>query len=178
MHEVMIDLETMGTGPGAAILAIGAVAMDFDSLTLGQTWYTTIDLGSSVQIGGVIDASTVLWWLKQSDEARAAVTRGERSIHEALIQLSIFLQTVAEGKRPHIWGNGATFDNVILRTAYQRLSLDPPWDYRGDRCFRTMRAMYPQVPKVEPVVEHNALDDARAQATQLLNILKYARVES
>lgn len=172
MHEVMIDLETMGTGPGSAILAIGAVAMDFDSLTLGQEFYCAVDLASHVAIGGVIDPDTVLWWLKQSDAAREAVWKHGCQIQVALSQFADYLRWQAGDRHPHIWGNGATFDNVILHTAYVQAGIALPWDYKGDRCFRTLRALHPEVPDVEPRLAHHALEDAHAQAEQLLNILR------
>ena len=172
MREFSIDLETMGTGPSAAILAIGAVAMDFDTLTQGEPFYATVDLESSVALGGVMDPGTVLWWLKQSDAARAAVTRGGLPIHEALTRFSGYLRREAEDRHPHLWGHGANFDNVILRSAYGRAGIVAPWDYKGDRCFRTVRALHLEVPDVKPALVHHDLEDAKAQAQQLLNILR------
>lgn len=63
--DVMVDLETAGTGPDAAILAIGAVAFDRDTGRLGPTFYTTINLASAVATGGQIEPATFTWWLQQ-----------------------------------------------------------------------------------------------------------------
>ncbi len=58
MIEFMVDLETMGIGPNAAIVAIGAVAMDTDKLVLtGEEFYEVVSLQSSVDAGLVIDPS-------------------------------------------------------------------------------------------------------------------------
>ena len=73
-ENVMIDLETMGVNNNAAIIAIGAVAFDFEG-NLGYHFYQTITLQSSVENGGIMDASTVLWWMRQSDEARKEFER-------------------------------------------------------------------------------------------------------
>jgi len=69
MH-IMIDLETMGTRPDAPIIAIGAVSFDVDTDWVWRTFYVNIDLQSAVSAGAKIDPSTVMWWMKQSDEAR------------------------------------------------------------------------------------------------------------
>jgi exodeoxyribonuclease VIII len=173
MHEVMIDLETMGTKPNAAIVAIGAVAMDFDSRTLGPQFYTVVDLESSVAQGGVMAPATVLWWLGQSDEARAEFKfKKGCHINVALVQFSEYLRKESGDRPVHLWGNGAAFDNVVLRSAYERSGITPPWGYQGDRCYRTVAALNPKIPKTKPTLAHNALEDAHAQAEQLLNILR------
>jgi len=51
MNEVMLDLETMGQGPDAAIVAIGAVAFDPVTHWLGDPFYRLVDLESAVVTG-------------------------------------------------------------------------------------------------------------------------------
>ncbi len=41
--DVMIDIETMGLGPDAAIVAIGAVFFDLEKGTLVERFYRAID---------------------------------------------------------------------------------------------------------------------------------------
>ena len=79
-----------------------------------------------------------------------------------------------------VWGNGATFDNVIIANAYKAVSLDKPWAYRSDRCYRTMINTFQDVrkPDMQGTV-HNALDDAKLQAKHLCMIfdkLNYSKV--
>ena len=71
--NVMFDLETMGSGPDAAIVAIGAVEFDTVTALLGRRFYRVVNLASAVAAGGVIAPSTVLWWMRQGD--RSTVTR-------------------------------------------------------------------------------------------------------
>ena len=75
IQHIMLDLETMGTGPNAAITAIGAVKFDPDKGEIVETFYFKVNLESSVKQGGVIDASTVIWWLGQNEEARAEMQK-------------------------------------------------------------------------------------------------------
>jgi exodeoxyribonuclease VIII len=168
MLDVMIDLETMGNGSSAAIIAIGAVEFDMVEGTLGNEFYSVVDLDSSVQSGGVIDASTVLWWMTQSDEARKEFARPGSTIIEALLLFDSWMCEVGAWR---VWGNGAAFDNVILAGAYRRLGMKTPWKYSGDRCFRTARDMAPAVDMSDyQGVAHNALSDAKWQATYMIRM--------
>ena len=170
MDNVMLDLETMGTGPNAAIIAIGAVAFE-PTGGLGSTFYRVVDLASSVEYGGEIDVSTILWWKKQDDAARKEFARPSIHIHCALDDFSLWIKGQEFTTRGKIWGNGAAFDNVILRSAYVRAGVEVPWQYSGDRCYRTIKATRPDI-KIAPLgTAHNALDDAMNQAKTLISIV-------
>ena len=68
--DIMLDLETMGTGPNAAIVAIGAVAFDLQAGTIGDHWYRWVDHGcrdwagikprSDIQTRSIAAGETVL----------------------------------------------------------------------------------------------------------------------
>ena len=175
MQDVMLDLETMGTANDAAIVAIGAVEFDVVGGTVGEVFYYPIDLGSSVAEGGVIDASTVMWWLRQSDAAREALSNRGDTLHirQGLHSFTAWLS--ARGQDVRVWGNGAAFDNVILAQAYRRMGLPVPWAHWNDRCYRTVKALYPDIKIQRMGVHHNAGDDAVSQAEHLLQILAAQR---
>ncbi|MES3575777.1 3'-5' exonuclease [Enterobacter cloacae] len=80
---------------------------------------------------------------------------------------------VPDGDNPKymkVWGNGATFDNVILRGAYERAGHICPWAFWNDHDVRTIVTLGRSVgfdPKRDmPFIGdvHNALADARHQA--------------
>lgn len=48
-HHIMLDLETMGKGPEAAIVSIGAVEVLVDEGTLGREFYAPVDLQSAME---------------------------------------------------------------------------------------------------------------------------------
>jgi len=171
MDDVMLDLETMGNGPDAAIVAIGAVEFDLKSGEIGERFYAVIDLESSVEFGGVMDAETVLWWLKQSDAARAEFSRGGAPIADVLCEFARWLRQRGEDVR--VWGNGANFDNVILASAYRRMHMAPPWEYWNDRCYRTMKGLVPSIRRERLGTKHNAADDAETQARHLIRIMDH-----
>lgn len=168
MKDLMVDLESLGTGSKSVILAIGAV--EFGPEGLGRRFYTNIEPQSCVDAGLTIDVSTIMWWMKQSDEARAVFSRGAcPSLGTALVDFTEFCM----GKGYSIWGNGAAFDNVLLANAYKAVGRQPPWQHYNDRCYRTLKHLYPAVP-TPPVsgIAHNALDDAVWQAQHAVAILK------
>lgn len=174
MLDIMLDLETMGNGPDAAIVAIGAVAFAVDSLEInvqGYSFYRVVNLGSSVENGGVIDPDTVMWWMKQGDQARAGLAAPGSHIHHTLFDFrSWVINTTGESVR--MWGNGAAFDNVILASAYRRAGLAMPWKFWNDRCYRTVKALYPHISMERAGTHHNALDDAISQARHLQAIMR------
>ena len=170
MDNVMVDLETMGNGPSAAIVAIGAVEFDPGSGKLGREFYQEVSLEDSAANGGVIDASTVLWWMRQSDEARAAVySKDGINLLPALLQFAQWLREC--GPRVKVWGNGSPFDNVILRSAYGAVHMPPPWEHWNDRCYRTLKNLRPGIKLERSGTHHNALDDAITQAKHAMVIL-------
>lgn len=171
MNDVMLDLETMGNGPNAAIVAIGAVEFEVTTQQIGERFYTVIDLESAVAGGGVMDASTVLWWMKQSDAARAAFNRGGDHIAVALQRFAGWMENRAKRDDVRVWGNGAAFDNVILASAYRRNGTQQPWQFWNDRCYRTVKAQHPAVKMQRIGTHHNAVDDAESQARHLIAML-------
>lgn len=171
--DVMIDLETMGTRTDAPIIAIGAVGIDLEAMEVtDRTFYTQISLSSAVKSGAKIDPSTVLWWLRQSDAARAAFHDNDKA-PGLLAALTDFTTWFMQWGDVPTWGNGATFDNVLLAEAFKGFGMKTPWSYRNDRCFRTLRALYPEVQAPFGAgTAHNALDDAAYQAKHLVEIMR------
>ncbi|WP_028318356.1 3'-5' exonuclease [Desulfobulbus elongatus] len=171
MYDVMIDLETMGTGPNAAIVAIGAIEFDAAADSLGRAFYRAVDLATAVADGGEIDAGTVMWWLRQSAAARMDISGGGRPLRQVLSEFSAWLgDGLGEDRR--VWGNGAGFDNVILAQAYRRAGFPVPWLPWNDRCYRTVKAMRPDVLMERVGTHHNALADAISQARHLMAVLR------
>ena len=171
--HVMVDLETMGKKYNAPIVAIGAVVFDPATGSIGESFYKVVCLESSVNWGAVIDPSTVIWWLKQSSEARSAIVNDDAiPLLDALLQFREFVSdNVAGGsKKAQVWGNGASFDNSILRSSYDCIAEDYPWEYWNDRDVRTMvelgHAINYEPQKAIPFEgeRHNALADAIHQA--------------
>ena len=166
-QHIMIDLETLGTRPGSIVLTVGAVK--FSKEGLGETFYCAINEGDSRFFDLTSDPSTLLWWRKQSAEAREAAFSGKTPLPDALELFAAFCNKDAP-LGIAIWGNGSDFDNVLLEAAYEAVSMEKPWKFFGNRCYRTVKNLFPDV-WVDPVgTAHNALDDATYQANHLIAI--------
>ncbi|EEY7441587.1 exonuclease, partial [Escherichia coli] len=165
--HLMIDLETMGKNPDAPIISIGAIFFDPQTGDMGPEFSKTIDLDTA---GGVIDRDTIKWWLKQSREAQSAIMTDEIPLDDALLQLREFIDENSGEFFVQVWGNGANFDNTILRRSYERQGIPCPWRYYNDRDVRTIvelgKAIDFDARTAIPFEgeRHNALDDARYQA--------------
>ncbi|EME2097318.1 3'-5' exoribonuclease [Escherichia coli] len=166
-HHLMIDLETMGKNPDAPINALAGKFFDPATGEMGPEFSKTIDLETA---GGVIERDTIKWWLKQSREAQSAILTDEIPLDDALLQLREFIDENSGEFFVQVWGNGANFDNTILRRSYERQGIPCPWRYYNDRDVRTIvelgKAIDFDARTAIPFEgeRHNALDDARYQA--------------
>ncbi|MDE8814594.1 3'-5' exoribonuclease [Citrobacter freundii] len=170
--HLMVDMETMGNSPDAPIVSIGAVFFDPSTGNTGAEFYQVVSLESSMSFGMKPDASTIQWWLKQSSEARSAILVDESTgLLETLELLADFIaENAANGSHTvQLWGNGCSFDNVILRRAYALTDTPFTVPFWNDRDVRTMVELGKSVginPRFDIPFEgdmHNALSDARHQ---------------
>lgn len=166
----MIDIETFGTNNEAVILSIGAVKFDpnfrvnypldeeFDNFHVGVTPESCEALGLKT------DMKTVMWWMdKDRDEARKRLFAMERV--DLASTLDGFLQWYGPKSLP-TWGNGASFDNVIMRSAFKACGMNAPWQFWDDRCYRTLKNLM-NVKRPYNDEAHSALADAQQQARHL-----------
>jgi len=174
MNNIMLDLETMGTQSNAAIASIGAVY--FDNNGLGEEFYSVVDFQSCLNIGLQVEASTIEWWMFQSDDAKRIFNKSEHfGIEAALTGFNLF---TPNDNNFLIWGNGSDFDNVILKNAYKTFGRVVPWEYHQNRCFRTFKNLYQDVKPPKNVgTHHNALDDAKWQAEYAVKIAKEKNIQ-
>ena len=168
-NHVMLDLERMGTASDAPIIAIGAVAFNEQGVIAGADFYSQVSLHSAIAAGARIDTATVIWWMKQSDDARSKFFDNEAApqLFDALTEFSEWFRTV-NGRQ--LWGNGAASDNAILSNVYRSVNLPQPWKFWDNRCYRTIKSLYNFIPMERVGTHHNALDDAKSQAAHLVSI--------
>jgi hypothetical protein len=155
--HLMIDLETMGNDSFSSVISLGAIEFDIDTAETGKSFYANISLQSCLDAGLIVNASTIMWWMMQNEQARKDLVQTPSiSIQEALIQFSAFCN-----KDYEVWGNSARFDCGLLQNAYQKIGMDTPWDFRKERCVRTLVSFNPEIKKNFPMsgTSHNALSD-------------------
>lgn len=209
MKHIMVDLETWGTKPYSTILSIGA-AYFIPEHGVQQTFGITIDPVDSEKRGFRKDAETIGWWLQPAQNE--AWAEWHNTLHfeafNAFHGFSLWIEQLFDlGRYPGahddikvgnrdtfspfdhvcVWGNGATFDNTLLRQGFELLNMEPPWKHYNDRCFRTLKnlsAMRPTAGGEEREFhakefspphkgqKHNAVVDAIQQAEWLCNIVQ------
>jgi len=176
-HDIMIDLETLGTTADAVILSIGAVRFDLDAGALfdapsgpNKFFYTAVEL--DWQPNRRIDADTLAWWMTQGDAAkRVFIDKDKVVLSTALFNLHKWIDP-APTTMPTVWSNGADFDLPMLSHAYRAFNMTLPWAPYAARCYRT----YKNLPGARAIKlertgqRHNALDDAIDQARHLCAI--------
>lgn len=170
--DIMIDLETLSTRPNAVILQIGAVAFDPSMYgRVGPSFAVNVDIQSCLDMGLVISGDTLMWWMDE-DRKRAlqSIVAGYPPRHLAGA-LDLFNDWVRSLEFDAVWANGAAFDFPIIENAYRATGLAAPWTHRQVRDMRTLRALYPDIDRVEPTLPHNAVSDARAQALFVQSVL-------
>ena len=175
MSHVMVDLETLSTSDNALIVSIGAVRFNPLAPEVFDQFHVGIDLDSlpGNAYGFDISPATVGWWLASDRAAgRDALSQVDKTdIASALDGFSLWL-----GPNARVWGNGASFDNVILRNAYEKLGLEAPWPFYRDRCYRTIKNLAPELRATRIGAHHSALDDALTQVSHLQKLVSYLRL--
>ena len=160
-EHLMLDIETMGNESFSSIVSIGAVEFDINTGETDRKFYVNIDLQSCIDEGLIMNASTVMWWLQQNEEARNDLTKREsKPIREGLEMFSKFCN-----KEYQVWGNSARFDCGILQNAYNKIGQEIPWDFRKERCLRTLVSFNPNIKRKTNNIgtSHNAIDDCLFQ---------------
>ena len=165
--RLMLDIETMGIRPNSLILSIAAVIIQGTEV-MANPFYCRVSMESCAKYGLKIDTDTLKWWLQQSEAARAEIDRDPLHIFQALTD---FTEYIKKHQPDEIWGNGSDFDNVILSENYQVVGMEVPWKYHQNRCYRTLKNLYPEIKIQRLGTHHNALDDAITQAHHLVDLL-------
>lgn len=171
-EHIMVDTETLDVTRTAVVLSLGAVEFDPHAGTLGRKYYCRFKHEPEDQPRRTTSQSTVDWWARQSEAARAEAFGGERiplvdGLFNWLVSFDL-IQPEAIVDR-YVWANDPGFDCEILRDVFAAYPgrLRWPFGFRQDRSYRTLVDLAWNKGGLMPAkhgVEHNALDDAIGQA--------------
>lgn len=167
---VSLDLETLGTDPGDAILAIGMVEFELKTGKQGKTFYVTFDEEEVLALGYTAKESTRKWWSNPSlDEARAKLNLSRWPVAAGLALVVEWIrQRNCEGG---LWSRGYMDETMLKLMIRRELGIEDPWHYRAASDARTLLAtidrMFPFADIDAPTfngIPHYALDDAIHEA--------------
>jgi hypothetical protein len=170
---LMIDLETMATGPSATVLTLGAVTFNPWGNGYSDKLYFRVDIDDQDALGREVDPNTLDWWSKQDPAImEEAFSPDDRiPLKEAVDRFHKFAWGCDT-----FWSHGATFDLVIMENLYKQLGKPLPWNFWQLRCTRTLFDLGwdPDMPKAN---KHNALEDAIRQAAGVQNIYRKLNIK-
>lgn len=176
MKHAMLDIEALGLSTRCVIIEVGICFFDSETLEVDDE-PLSIALPVSPQIEDLkreVNGETLSWWLSDKDR-RANFHRMVSRMGGGLGDL----QDECRGIRDRlegckgIWGNGSNYDNAAILDLFKQMGVKE-WDYRANRCFRTLKCQWPDVPP--PVADETQLHrggyDAQLQAQHLMMICR------
>lgn len=194
--DLMLDLETLDTKPGATILSVGAVLFDRDTTWSCQQgmFYMEVNIASQLPFHTTVSADTMDFWAREDPEwieevmSDAYQEKNTKPIGEVLDALDAWMQQHYEREGFElgtVWAQGQDFDFSILGELYRRVregktNNTMPWPFWAHRDTRTAY----DVAQFDPsTVErtgkhHNALADCQHQIKCLWYALNNFRLFS
>lgn len=142
----MVDIETLSNRSNGVIISIGAVMFDITTGETAEGFRVDITPQSCIDVGLKMDASTVLWWMKQNDKAREDMLYCEEGLTLSE-SITMFSKFITDNNVKGIWGNSNRFDLGLLENAYHALCMKTPWPYWAERDVRTLVSFAPDIKK-------------------------------
>lgn len=182
--DIMIDLETLGTGPNAPVISIGCQVFDVETLELKGTFYGACQVADQLDTKiRHMTADTFKWWMSQDGAAKIVFKEKSDPTVNVLVALRNWIMGLAgssanQTKKINVWGNGSSFDITIMETLFADYKVICPWMYYKVMDLRTFKRFVRDGEKVEVAgVKHNALADATAQAEYVIEGLKQQKAD-
>jgi hypothetical protein len=196
MKDIMLDIETLGTAPGAPIVQIAAKQFSRtnpDTDWLALNFECRIDLQSCLDAGLTdITAGTLEFWFNQDPATAARVlfddNFGRKTILEACAGLHDYARECAAEDGCDMyeltwWAKGPDFDMGLIADACSRFNLSEPWKYSKKRDLRTLQDISGMPDDVldqllpPPQEQHDAMIDVEFQIDQVRRCLRQITVE-
>lgn len=176
--HAMLDIETLGSGPGCPILQISACMFPSGDTLRSISDTTNFNHYVLQETKITVEKSTFLWWANQpsfvgllqrteeeGDTIGSVINQFDRWLHLHNIR--------------YLWSHGATFDIPILLYAWKEQMSEefpvPYWNFRDTRTLMDLwghdilAEILPFPIEHEP---HNALHDAVHQANCMVKLLR------
>jgi len=179
MVSLSLDLETLGTSPGCAVISIGACFFDEDNGKVVAKLHHLLRIDEQLMFGMSVSQDTLEWWGRQSKECKeSTLGLNPCRVTEALESLNVMFKTF---KAKRVWGHGSVFDVSILQKLYEKFNIEVPWRYQDVRDTRTLFDLASRVDPcfdceyeydTESMIPHVALTDSINQANNVHRAIK------
>jgi hypothetical protein len=163
-NTFMIDIETGGLAPGAAILEVAAAEFNLATGEILREWHGTIDLLDSLRLGLTIDSATAGFHLRSG---YPGTLRGG-TVWRVMNALDTFLHLDSEDIS--VWAWGKDFEAKHFEHVLGLLAMPPLWDFRKLHCARDkwIEAFGQDKPRRRT---HTAAQDVRDQVQDLVTAM-------
>jgi hypothetical protein len=181
--DIMLDIETLGTGSNATIFQISAVSFDIETGNHYSTFNGIADISKNKTLK--VDGSTLKWWLNTDKELLTVLlNKGEESSDDLLYKFYTWLLSQSNDiKETYLWGNGILFDNKMIQEQLIGIGLNYPIFYRNDRDVRTIVDLASKKLGLtekelkekfndENLTKHDAFDDVKYQINLVVSCYK------
>lgn len=166
----MVDIETLGQGPGCVIVSLAAVEFSTNyGIDTTNVFNQSISVESCTSKGMHIDDGTKEWWDKQE----ASYDEDGEDLSTVLGAFNKWLSSKKSGKL-EVWANSPSFDCVILKKAYEKCNMSAPWGYWNQSDVRTTKKNFLEVTNQDEFevdfdgIKHDPLNDVKRQALEVL----------
>jgi len=167
---LMIDLETLGTKANSVVLSLGACFFDSERI-LKKDFYCEFDRECQSSKGRRMSPETFRWWSEQVTVMPGLEGANNHKNLQNFIDW-VNVTQVEEDRDCKVWSNGASFDIPMIESMMETYNFtNTPWKFWNVRDVRTIVDIYPEC-KGEVVNDHNALRDAKNQATWIQKYLQ------
>jgi hypothetical protein len=183
---IMLDLETLDTGPRSVITQVGVIAFGLDDPETEIRRITeSLPAQPQIELKRTISFQTILWWMDQGQSARQKLRESEgndmevllalvRSIHRKLSEL---IRTYGESN-VELWAKGPQFDVVNLESLFVDCGLPAPWKYNTVMDLRTLgnlAGVHTADVERGGLIEHVASEDAKYQINFYIEAIRRLR---
>lgn len=171
---LVLDIETTDTRPTARVLAIGIALVD--TRTRATVAIDNIRIDLHEQAFRSQSDETMAFWSSQPVATLFEAFFAKPRLHpvDALNALSKVAEEYAACGGLTVWGNGSSFDLVILEDLYRHFGCRVPWTHRQHRDLRTLYELAGvKVSDVDRagLTSHVAVYDALAEARAMVRAL-------
>lgn len=141
---IMVDIESLDLGPRSVVTQIAFVAFPLDDPdTVVKEVNEFLPIQPQLALNRTMSASTILWWMTQSDDARGLFQYNDGDDLDELLAMvrSVsrkFTQSLAGFPSYEVWARGPQFDIVNLESLLIDCGESVPWKYDRVRDLRTI----------------------------------------
>jgi hypothetical protein len=183
-NHIMVDIETWGLSADSVICSIGAVCFNIKDGLKDEFYVENLSIKEQMALfNRTVHPDTIKWWIKQDKEAQKCFEK-DNGYGEGLIQFHSWINQRISNvefydpqdngykmKNPYYMWSKSSFDFNVLDHALRTYPIGIPWNYKRVMDLRTIYELINSDVKYEGV-KHNALDDAKNQALQAIDILR------